>query len=814
MTKKIHSILFLLTIIAMSIVAQTLDEAFQTPPHEARPIIIWQWMDGVVTKEGIRADLEAYTQAGLGGVQQFHVGGPFQGIIRDTANAIGTKQWQELMRYAIKECHRLGLSFGTHNCPGWSSSAYPTVTPEYSMQQLVWRDTVVTVSKKSKRIIPSRPYVDPRWNYYEEIAIIAMPADSVVKYQDVIDITDPTTTMPHQGSWRILRFGHTTNGKTNEATAPYGGVGLECDKMSREAVRRYWSSYPQMLIDIAKEASDHSLSLTSNHRNTFQRIEIDSYEAGGQSWTREMPSEFMRRRGYDLKKWLPVMAGLTIESKERTKQFKADFAKTGIELFTENYYGYMAELAHQNGLRLLYQPYGTNSSKPFNPINTDAIASRLPDDLFCTEFWTKPNNWGWPSLPRHMQTAHRLRLQHIYAEGFTHWPLDAWQESPETQKILADRALCLGVNHLMLHAGAQNPWPQALPGMTFGKWGSWWTPGQTWWRSGGAKLLFQYLARYQALLQRGEWVDDYKSTKPTLTTDAGQFQWTHRKDGEADIFFISNPSDTAITATINIDRNHLLPELWMPETGEQRIASHWQQENGKTLIRFPLEEHQSLFIILRKHTEGQGTGLTLHAKNTIATIHLNGQWTLQFPEGWDAPANIKLDSLMPWNEHTHPGIRYFSGTATYSKTFRLKHIDKNAHYILDLGRVKNLAQVTLNGFPVSHLWKSPFHCDISPYIKKGDNFLQIAVTNLWPNRMIGDEQYPDDIEWDDDFTYDYAQGKPTVGRFMKRIPEWLQTGSPRPEQRRKTVVSFKFFHKDSPLLPSGLLGPATIRLEK
>ena len=102
--------LFALAALWLTIVkGQTLDEAFHNPPQEARPLIIWQWMDGVVTSEGITADLEAYAKAGLGGVQQFHVGGPLQGTIRDTTNAIGTDKWKQLMRHAISECQRLGL---------------------------------------------------------------------------------------------------------------------------------------------------------------------------------------------------------------------------------------------------------------------------------------------------------------------------------------------------------------------------------------------------------------------------------------------------------------------------------------------------------------------------------------------------------------------------------------------------------------------------------------------------------------------------------------------------------------------------------
>ena len=106
-----------------------LEISFRSPSDETKPIMIWQWMDGLVSKEGITADLEAYKIAGIGGVQQFLVGGPMQVAVCDSTNAIGTDNWRQLIQHTISECARLGLTFGTHNCPGWSSSAYPTVTP-------------------------------------------------------------------------------------------------------------------------------------------------------------------------------------------------------------------------------------------------------------------------------------------------------------------------------------------------------------------------------------------------------------------------------------------------------------------------------------------------------------------------------------------------------------------------------------------------------------------------------------------------------------------------------------------------------------
>ncbi len=156
------------------------------------------------------------------------------------------------------------------------------------------------------------------------------------------------------------------------------------------------------------------------------------------------------------------------------------------------------------------------------------------------------------------------------------------------------------------------------------------------------------------------------------------------------------------------------------------------QTHGDSIdIKLNLQEHQSVFIVLQK--EGTATDVLPSADGlqyAAEWLSLNEDWTLHLPDGWDAPTKVVLDSLMPWNEHKELGIRYFSGTATYEKTFRTKRIEKAARYVLELGEVKNTAQVWLNGKEVAHLWKKPFRCDITPYLKKGDNRLKIAVTNL------------------------------------------------------------------------------------
>ena len=779
---------------------RTLEQTFLSPPDEAKPIMIWQWMDGLVTREGITQDLEAYQKAGIGGVQQFLVGSETQILVKDSRNAIGTDNWRELMRHAISECKRLGLSFGTHNCPGWSSSAFPTVKPELSMQKIVWTETAVKGTGKSQKITLPRPEVDPQWDYYEDIAVLAgRPGangilEEVVVVPGGMDANNAVEWTVPQGKWILYRFGHTTNGKTNYATAPEGGVGLECDKMNREAVRAFWELYPKQIIDIAGEETG----------KTFRRFEVDSYEAGGQEWTREFPAEFSQRKGYDILPWLPALIGKTVRSREESDKVVEDWTTTVQELFAEYYYGTLSELAHENGLELIVEPYGTGSAKPFNPIDTDLVISRLDQsDPVAAEFWTQPLTWGWPQVPEIVAAARRGGRQTVYAEGFTCIPGFAWKDDPSGLKTVGDKAFCLGINAFMFHAGAQNPWTRVKPGMTFGMWGTQWTPGQTWWKDGAAPL-FNYFTRCQALLRRGSFVDDYTCENPTLQADDSRVQWIHRLDDDGtDYYFVANTADEAVSATLSVSLQGRVPEIWDPRTREIRDAASWTARDGKTVILERMDPRASCFLVFRKAARDAGPGLEDRTARLESVTVPEGKWTVDFPEGWGAPASITLDQLSSWADSEDAGVKYFSGTARYTNTFTIGQLDKRSRYCLDLGKVKNLAVVRINGRDAGTLWTPPFQVDITDLVRKGQNTLEVDVTNLWVNRMIGDEFEPDDIEWS-------APGRGGRGRQMLKVPEWLEKGQPRPSVNRKTVVIYKSFTKEDPLVESGLIGPVQI----
>ena len=181
-------------------------------------------------------------------------------------------------------------------------------------------------------------------------------------------------------------------------------------------------------------------------------------------------------------------------------------------------------------------------------------------------------------------------------------------------------------------------------------------------------------------------------------------------------------------------------------------------------------------------------------------VELAGPWTLAFPPKWGAPASVTLDKLISWTDHPDSGVKYFSGTAEYTKAFNWDaKLQKDERTVLDLGDLKNIAEVTLNGKSLGLLWKPPFRVDATGALRAGKNTLSVKVTNLWPNRLIGDEQLPEDREWD--------------GIKLKEWPKWVLEGKPSPTGRF-TFTTWHHWTKDDEPLPSGLFGPVLVRTVK
>lgn len=271
----------------------------------------------------------------------------------------------------------------------------------------------------------------------------------------------------------------------------------------------------------------------------------------------------------------------------------------------------------------------------------------------------------------------------------------------------------------------------------------------------------------------------------------GGIRYTHRTLNGTEIYFVSNRTGKATAETCKFRVIDAQPELWHPVTGETRALPQYFREGGQTIIPLRFDRDEGYFIVFRTK------GLSPTSKTNFPEIEqlavLDAPWTVSFDPKWGGPASVVFDRLTDWTQHSDPGIKYYSGTAVYKQTFDLPKTGAKSLY-LDLGRVSNMARVKLNGKDLGVVWTFPWRVDISDAVKQKGNKLEIEVVNLWPNRLIGDEQLPDD------------------GIVNGQWPTWLTEGEPR-ASGRYTFTTYKHFNKDSPLLESGLMGPVRILLE-
>ena len=241
----------------------------------------------------------------------------------------------------------------------------------------------------------------------------------------------------------------------------------------------------------------------------------------------------------------------------------------------------------------------------------------------------------------------------------------------------------------------------------------------------------------------------------------------------------------------------------------------WRTAGRRTKVAVTLEAHHAVFVVFRTLAAGPGPGVERPpaADETAPLVALDGPWEVSFPPRLGAPAKITLPRLMNLSDHEQPGVKYFSGTATYAKDFTLsgEQLAKAGSAIqLDLGDVRDVVTVRLNGRELGILWRPPYRIDAGKFLRPGSNRLELDVTNTWVNRLIGDQQEPDDCRW-----YPEQQwGGQNIGAPLRAFPDWfadyLKTGN-RPSKGRYTFVFWNKYRKDSPLPASGLIGPVVLR---
>jgi hypothetical protein len=647
-----------------------LDAGFANPPNDSRPRTWWHWINENVTEDGITKDLEAMKRIGLKGAQitNIYQGGPPEAQGEDV---ILSPAWMKAVTHAAKECERLGLTLGASSAAGCSGSGGPWITPELSMQEVVWRQKHIKGPVSGKIPLP-QPTI--HHGYYRDIAILAfptLPGDAIpistlhpkiqsdiagldwsaavdgddetfvtlpapkageasryvvfefekpvpvrslslqmhedsknrevklftsedgqkwapagamrrwrsefasareeliegfqgrdarfvkieftaaspavpmklyelnfqstrldqihtkaarmrtqpqvsnvsqqkihesqlIPLDKIVDLTDrmlPGAELQCDlpaGEWTILRIGHTSNG--NEVKpASEKSKGLEVDKMSAEALEYHFNN------GMLGKMCDLLGPLTGK---VFIDVNVDSWEAGCQTWTRKFPQEFAARRGYDSRKWLITLTGRIVGNLDLTERFLWDYRRTVGDLLAANFYGKFQELFNKRGIRLEAEAPGIGM-----PALMDQIQCLGKTDIPQGEFWIdgEPdavNGWrgGQDNTKEAAVAAHVYGKKIVSCESFTSFGHhDGWTQYPYRIKALGDRQFCKGMNEIVFHRYVHQP-DDRFPGMSLGQFGLNFDRTLTWWEQG--RVWVEYLTRCQYMLRQGKFVAD------------------------------------------------------------------------------------------------------------------------------------------------------------------------------------------------------------------------------------------------------------------------------------------------------------------
>jgi hypothetical protein len=651
---------------AQTVKATAISDKLLLPENPEKPWVFWYWMQAAVSKEGITADLEAMKKNGIGGAYLMPIKGVANPLLMEPAVPQLSPLFWEMVKFSMQEADRLGLQIGMHFSDGFALGGGPWITPELSMQKVVfreqqvkggtafnavlerpnayedyyhriavlayptinlsnqntysikpvvttsnglnasflinqnnkeafksndscwiqysfeqpftcrsiniktkgnnyqaqrliiqssedgisfktvtqlkaprhgWQDTdadftysIVPVEAKFFRFVYSKNGSEPgaedldaaKWkaglkltnielsgkpqiNQYEakagfvwrvadrttqmEIAdSLCVPLEKIIDLTSKVDAAGKLVWQAPAGDWTILEIGATSTGQTNATGG--AGSGLECDKFNPDAVKLQFSSwFGEAVKQVGPELAEKVLKV----------FHVDSWECGSQNWSPVFREEFRKRRGYDLLKYLPAMAGIPVQSADVSERFLYDVRQTIVELVNDNFYTTLQALSHEKGC--------TFTAESIAPtMVSDGLLHYNKVDVPMGEFWLNSPTHDKPNdMLDAISGAHIYGKPIIQAEAFTTVRM-AWNEHPGMMKSLQDYNYAMGINRLVYHVFAHNPWPERKPGMTLDGVGLYFQRNQTWWDAG--KAWVEYAERCQKLLQQGGTVTD------------------------------------------------------------------------------------------------------------------------------------------------------------------------------------------------------------------------------------------------------------------------------------------------------------------
>lgn len=693
--------------------------------------------------------------------------------------------------------------------------------------------------------------------------------DLAIAPDKVIDLTakmKPDGTLVWEvpaGDWIIQRYVMVPTG-TKNGPAPVEATGLEVDKINRDALASHFDAYVGNLLK----------RMPAEDRKAWKYVVGDSYEMGPQNWTDGFAAAFQKRYGYDPYRYLPVLSGRVVASADKSNRFLWDLRRFVADRVAYEYVGALRELCHANGLKLWLENYGhwgfpaefLQYGGQSDELSgefwvTGALGTvELRDASSAAHIYGKNVVWaeaftGGPAFSNSPRDL-KARGDWAFGHGINQFTLHVYIHQPDDKKPginawfgtefnrnntwfeqskswitylrrcsvmlqaghpVADVAYYIGEDAPKMSATTD---PSLPPGYDYDfinaevienrlsvKDGRFVLPDGMSYKllvlPKSAHMRPAVLEKIKQLVDAGgKVVGPAPDSSPSLEnfpqadvevehlaaslwptgkimkssdfanvlTELGTppdviapngIIWKHRHEADRDIYFVSNQKNAARTATLSFRVTGKPTALWWPETGKiQQVPS--VDQNGRSSLNINFSPAGSVFVVFGESPMGKPI-LTSETTDTAITT----PWTLEFPT--KKFENVQLTS---WTENDIPEIKYYSGTATYTTSFQVTAEDTTKPTLLDLGRVGALATVTLNGHSFPTAWKPPYQIDISGHLNDGENTLRVSVINNWNNRLVGDLALPKD--------------------------------------QRQTSLTADTVKPNTPLQPSGLLGPVKL----
>jgi hypothetical protein len=501
----------------------SLKEGFINPPVRAQPKVYWWWLNGNTDTVRMKEELVAIKAAGIGGVDIFEIGVPTytnpHGMI-PAGPAFMSEPSKQQIKYAIREASKLGLEIGFNLASSWNAGGTWTL-PKNAAKSLYYSTTRVKGLSKQEISLPfpevpradgrKRPLLirfqeNGKPEYYEDVAVLALPADTSNPVEDTTQIFNITqyfdrerevlTWDPPAGEWNIVRYVCANSGEALKLPSPNSQAPI-IDHYDSSATRAHFMHFINELQPLLGDFNETGL------KNFY----LASYEATGSVWTSTLPAAFKKVNGYDVYKLIPALFEKEFFGVYLNKKFEDDFTRTLSHLIINNHYRKGREIANKYGLKVISEAGGPG--KPLHNVPVEALSALGSLDIPRGEFWNKHHHYDKDSfdimwLVKEIAAASNIYQRNIVEEeSFTSF--EHWQEGPFDLKPLADRAFCEGMNRVVVHGFTHNPKGTGYPGIVYHA-GTHYNDKRVWWPK--IRPFNEYLARISFILQEADFVAD------------------------------------------------------------------------------------------------------------------------------------------------------------------------------------------------------------------------------------------------------------------------------------------------------------------